>query len=85
MLCAVTPYKNELEGNCDFSSNNNVWTKFYDFFGDHFKFCWVIFIMTDRLEFRWGFLAAILNWNFSHQISNLKFQRSEVPIELLYF
>ena len=33
--------------NCDFSSNNNVWTKFYEFFGGHFEFRWVIFIMTD--------------------------------------
>ena len=51
----------ELEGNCAFSSNNNVWTWFYDFFGSHFEF-WVIFIMTDYLYY--VFLAAILNWNY---------------------
>ena len=37
--------------NCDFSSNSNVWAEFYDFFDDHYEFCWVIFIMTDWLEF----------------------------------
>ena len=26
----------KLEGNCDFSSNNNVWTRFYEFFVGHF-------------------------------------------------
>ena len=37
--------------NCDFSSNNNVWTKFYEFFQlailNLVEFGWVIFIMTD--------------------------------------
>ena len=28
-------------GDCDFSSNNNVWTKFLWIFGGHFEFCWV--------------------------------------------
>ena len=57
-----------LEGNCYFSSNTNVWTKFCDFFGDHFKFCWVIFIMTDWLEFcLWFFWQPF--W-IRHQISN---------------
>ena len=41
----------ELEKNCDFSSNNNVWTTFCAFFGDHFKYCWVIFNMRDWMEF----------------------------------
>ena len=52
---------NKLEGNCDFSSNNNVWTRFCEFFGDDFKFCQVIFIMTDLVAFCVGFLAAILS------------------------
>ena len=30
--------KFELEGNCDFSTNNNVWTKFYEFLRGHFEF-----------------------------------------------
>ena len=42
---------NILGKNCDFSSNNNVWTTYCVFFCDHFKYCWVIFIMKDLLEF----------------------------------
>ena len=45
--------------NCDFSSNNNVRTTFYEFCGGHFKFCWIFYY--DRLIglLFMGFLAAI--------------------------
>ena len=36
----------KLEGNCVFSSDDNVLIMFCAFFGNHFK-CWVIFIMID--------------------------------------
>ena len=36
----------KLEGNCEFSGNNNVWTRFYKFFVGHFVYCWVISIIT---------------------------------------
>ena len=38
-LCTV-----KLEGNCDLSSNNNVWTKFYEIFVGNFYVCSVNFI-----------------------------------------
>ena len=36
----------KLEEKCDFSSNNNVWTRFYAFFVIHFS-NFVFFIMTN--------------------------------------
>ena len=77
--------KTKLEVNCDFSSNDNVWTSFVaailNFVG--LFLLWKIdwnFVHT-------GFLTAILNWNlkFRLQNSDFKFQKSEVPIELWYF
>ena len=35
----------ELDMNCDFSSNNNIWAWFYEF--SWLPFSWVVFIMTD--------------------------------------
>ena len=51
----------QLDVNCDFLINNNVWTRFYEFCGGHFEFCWVIFY--DKLIgiLLMGFLWAILN------------------------
>ena len=50
----------KLEENCDFSSNSNVWTGFYELFVGHFKFCWVIFIMTDY----WNFVHVFFRSHF---------------------
>ena len=58
---------------------------FMSFFASHFKFCRVIFSMTDLVKYCFLLLAAILNWNYRLQNSNFKFQRSEVLTELLYF
>ena len=46
-IVKITEAKLKLEGNCDFSSNNNVWTTLCTSFGDHFKYYWVIFILRD--------------------------------------
>ena len=37
----------ELEKNCDFSVTIMFGLRFVRLFGDHFKYCWVIFIMRD--------------------------------------
>ena len=64
--------------NCDFSSINNIWARFYFlcFCGLHFEFVWVIFFMTDWLEFRlwvfWQpFWTGILYFGFRLQISEV--------------
>ena len=50
---------------CDFSSNNNIWARFYEFLWRSF---WISlgYFYYDRLIgiSRMSFLAAILNWNF---------------------
>ena len=56
----------------------------FEFCGGHFKFCWVIFVITDLLNFfLCFFLAAILNSNFNFltlefglQTSNFRNQKS---------
>ena len=62
--------KNKLEGNCDFSSNNTVWTTFCALFGNHFKYCWVIFIMRDVLEFCLWVFSSHIKLEIRLQISN---------------
>ena len=57
--------------NCDFSSNNNIWACFMSFCVGHFKFCWVIFIMTDW----WKFCVLVLwqpFWTVTEQTSNFR-------------
>ena len=65
--------------NCDFSSNNNIWARFYEILWPPFRIL-LGYFYYDRLIgiSRMSFLAAILNWNFRRQIS-------EVPTELLHF
>ena len=67
--------------NCDFSSNNNIWARFYEFLWWPF-WIWLGYFYYDRLIdiSRLSFLAAILNCN-----SDFRFQISEVPTEILQF
>ena len=43
-----------LERNCDFSSNDNVWTKFYEFFSGYLEFCWLCFFWEIAWNFAYG-------------------------------
>ena len=65
------------EGNCDFSSNNNIWTRF--FVGHLLGYDRLIVILF------MGYFAAILKWNFRFKTSKFRLQISEGPAELLYF
>ena len=69
----------QLEGNCDFSSNNNIWAMFYDILAAIFNFVGSFYYDKLIVISRTSFLAAILNCNFRLQTSNL------VTTELLYF
>ena len=62
--------KSKLEGNCDFSSSNNVWTRSYEFFGGHFEF---FLLWQIDWSFVNGFLVATWNWKFRLQNSDFKF------------
>ena len=67
----------ELDMNCDFSSNNNIWAGLYEFLWRPF---WILlgYFDYDRLTgmSRMSFLAAILNRNFRLRTSDFKFQTS---------
>ena len=56
-----------------------------EFFVGHFEFCWVIFIMTTRLDF---FFSSHFELEFQlsdFRIRTSDIQISEVSTELLYF
>ena len=59
--------------NCDFSSNDNIWARFYEFLWRPF---WIVLgvCYCDKLIgiSRMNFLAAILNWNFRLQTANFR-------------
>ena len=63
-----------LDMNCDFSSNNNICARFYEFFWRPF-WIWLGYFYYDRLIgiSRLSFLAAILNCNFRLLTSGCKF------------
>ena len=60
----MNEWQNELEVNCDFSSSNNVWAKFYDFLAVILYFVGLFFLWQIDWNFEYVFLAAILHWNF---------------------
>ena len=68
--------------NCDFSSNNNIWARFYEFLWWPY-WIWLGYFYYDRLIgiSRKSFLEAILNC----VISDFRLQISVVPTELLQF
>ena len=66
--------QNKLDMNCGFLSNKNFWARFL---WQTLEFCWVIFIMTDWLEFRvWVFWQPFWTRIFRLRISDFKFQKS---------
>ena len=69
--------KAKLDMNCDFSSNKNIWARFYEFLWWPF---WILLgnFYYDRLIgiSRLSCLAAILNCNFRLRTSGCKFQKS---------
>ena len=76
----------ELEENCDFSSKNNVWTRFYEFLSRPF---WILlaYFHYDRLFgiLFLGFFSSHSDLDFRLQNSDFKLHQSDVPTELLYF
>ena len=76
----------ELDMNCDFSSNINIWAWFYEFSWRPFWFLFSYFRSNRLIGIScMSFLAAILMWNFWLQTSHFRPQISEVPTELLQF
>ena len=78
------PY-NVLDWNCDFSSSNNIWARFYEFLWRPLKILLGYFYYDRLIGIScMSFLVAILNWNFRLQTSDFRLQISEVPTELLH-
>ena len=69
--------------NCDFSSNNNIWARFYEFLWRPFRILLGYFYYDKLIEIsRMSFLTAILNWN---KTSVFQLPISEVPTDFLPF
>ena len=71
-----------LEINCDFSSNNNVWTTFYALFVGHFLL-WEIDWNSVHVFFWQLFWIGILDFRLQNSVFRL--QILKVPTERLYF
>ena len=59
--------------NCDFSSNNDIWARFYEFLWPPFRILLGYFYYDRLIRIsRMSFLASILNWNFRLRTSNFR-------------
>ena len=67
----------ELEGNCDFSSSNNVWTKFYEFFAAILNIFFLL-LWQIKWNFAYGFFDSHLNRNLRLQTSEFGLQISDI-------
>ena len=67
----------KLEMNFDFSSNNNIWARFYQLLWPPFRILLGYFNHERSIRIsRVSFLAAIVNWNFKLRTTDFKFQKS---------
>ena len=76
----------KLDMNCDFSSNNNIWARFYEFLWRPFRILLGYFYYDRFIGILCvSFLAAILNCNFRLQTSDCKFQKSPLSFNLMLY